>query len=77
MQTEEGAKAIALTLGFLAGVHQELHKLRRGQTEEDERDIDSAQVFIEAAFEKIEGVLSRHEPTIEHPTKIPTESEED
>lgn len=72
---------IALTLGMLSGMHNRLHQLREGADEQDDRDIDSAQVFLEGAFDKLNEVLARQStvptpsPTISAP--FDTESEED
>jgi len=76
MKAHEDARAIALTMGYLSGIHEQLGKVRADQSEEDERDIDSAQVYLEGAYDKLKVVLERHEPTIPHPTDI-TRSEED
>jgi len=65
MQTEKGAQEIALTLGMIAGMHTKLHELREDQLDVDQRDIDSAQVFLEGAHWKLTQVLQRHQPTID------------
>lgn len=60
MKTEIDARVVATTLGYLSGIHQQLHQTRIDQSEEDERDIDSAQVLIESASAKLNEVLARH-----------------
>lgn len=64
MQTEDGAKGIALALGMVHGLHEQLWKLREQAAGEDEQDIDSAQVFLEGAHWKLNEVLQRHEPRL-------------
>ena len=75
MRTEEGVKGIALTLGMISGMFSKLHELREGESPVDDRDIDSAQVYLEGAHWKLTQVLQRHQPTINPPQS--DESEED
>lgn len=60
---EESTKGAGATIAYLAGVisgaHKHLHTIRDeyGLTEDQIREVDSAQVLMEAAFEKLEKVL--------------------
>lgn len=58
-QTGQTSAAFA---GAVSSMHQNMHKWRDSGTlsPEDERDIDSAQVYLEAAFWKLESVLNRN-----------------
>lgn len=58
----EDCKKIALIAGMNAGLHDQLWILRESQNDEiDIRDIDSAQVYLEAVHWKLSQILERND----------------
>ena len=56
-------RAVATFAGALSVMHENLGRLQGKANSEDARDIDSARVYMEAAFWKFETVLARQMET--------------
>jgi len=59
VMNDSDLKITVVIAGMVSGLHDQLWKLRDGQSKADARDIDNAQVYLEAVHWKLLQILER------------------